>query len=350
MQHIDVRVDVDAHLVAPPERRAPLVELLRGGQESRVVLRHPVRLDAAGQVEHPDADRDDGGEAEDVERADGDEHDVECRTTVRTRHTPGVPEVLEVELARRAVADVLSGAVIRSVLVTDDLVVGPGVDQLVAGAEIEGLDRRGKQLVMVTDRGRVGVHFGMTGRWLLDDVSTIGELAYGSGTDDPRWDRWVLAIEPATGGGPVRLRLHDPRRLARVLLDPDVDRLGPDALSLTRRELAAALARRTAPVKAVLLDQETIAGLGNMLVDEVLWWSAIDPRRMARSLTDDEVAALHSAIKRRLPVMLRRGGSHTGVLSPDVRRGDVPCPRDGAPLLRATVGGRATVWCSAHQR
>lgn len=253
-------------------------------------------------------------------------------------------------MARRGVADVLPGARVRRVLVTDDLVVGPGVDDLITGAEIERVDRTGKQLVLLTDRGRVGVHFGMTGRWLLDDVSTIGELAYGSGSDDARWDRWALELKPPTGRGPRRLRLHDPRRLARVVLDPDVDRLGPDALSLTRRRLAAALARRTAPVKAVLLDQEAVAGLGNMLVDEVLWWSAIDPRRPARSLTSDEVVALHSAIRRRLPVMLRRGGSHTGVLSPDVRGGDVPCPRDGTPLSRATVGGRTTVWCSVHQR
>lgn len=261
-----------------------------------------------------------------------------------------MPEVLEVELARRGVADVLGGALVRRVLVTDDLVVGPGVDDVIAGAEIERLDRVGKQLILVTDRGPVGVHFGMTGRWLLDDVSTIGELAYGSGSDHARWDRWVLEVKPAGRRAVRRLRLHDPRRLARVRLDPDVDRLGPDALSLTRRQLHAALARRTAPVKAVLLDQEAIAGLGNMLVDEVLWWSGTDPRRPARSLDADEVAALQSAIRRRLPVMLRRGGSHTGVLSPDVRHGDVPCPRDGAPFRRAVVGGRTTLWCSAHQR
>lgn len=273
-----------------------------------------------------------------------------CRIALPTRHTRTVPEVLEVELARRGVTDLLSGAVVRRVLLSDDLVVGPGVDDLITGAEIESLDRRGKQLVIVTDRGRVGVHFGMTGRWLVDDVSTIGELAYGSGNDHPRWDRWVLEVEPADGRGPVRLRLHDPRRLGRVVLEPDIGRLGPDALRLTRRQLAEVLARRTAPVKAVLLDQEAIAGLGNMLADEVLWWSGIDPRRAARSLNDGEVAALHSAIKRRLPVMLRRGGSHTGVLSPDARRADVPCPRDGAPLMRATIGGRTTVWCSAHQR
>lgn len=266
------------------------------------------------------------------------------------RHTLVVPEVLEVELARRSVADVLTGARVRRVVVSDDLVVAPGVDEVITGARIEEVRRVGKQLVLETDRGAVGVHFGMTGRWLLDDVSTIGELAYGSGSDHARWDRWVIDLVPAGRRTLRRLRLHDPRRLARVTFDPDVDRLGPDALSLSRRQLAAALARRAAPVKAVLLDQLAVAGLGNLLVDEVLWWSGIDPHRPARSLDATEVAALHGAIRRRLPVMLRRGGSHTGTLSPDVRRGLPPCPRDGAPLSRGTVGGRTTVWCAAHQR
>ena len=77
------------------------------------------------------------------------------------------------------------------------------------------------------------------------------------------------------------MRLHDPRRLGRVVLDPDIARLGPDVLTLRRRRARRALAGRRAPLKAVLLDQHAIAGLGNLLVDEVLWWSGIDPRRTA---------------------------------------------------------------------
>ena len=102
-------------------------------------------------------------------------------------------------------------------------------------------------------------------------------------------------------------------------------------------------------MKAVLLDQAAVAGLGNMLVDEVLWWAGIDPHRPAGTLTPDEVAELHRAIRRRLPVMLRRGGSHTGTLSPTRRAGGM-CPRDGGELRRDVVGGRTTVWCPAHQR
>ncbi|MFM8972305.1 MAG: formamidopyrimidine-DNA glycosylase, partial [Actinomycetota bacterium] len=73
--------------------------------------------------------------------------------------------------------------------------------------------------------------------------------------------------------------LRDPRRLGAVELNPDESRLGPDALTLTFAQLDRAFATRTAPVKAVLMDQQRIAGLGNMLVDEALWRAAVDPAR-----------------------------------------------------------------------
>lgn len=255
-----------------------------------------------------------------------------------------MPEVLEVELTRRGLLGLI-GDTVFAVDRTDPLVVAEGVDAMTTGSTITGLARRGKQLVVLTDGPSVGIHLGMTGRVLLDDVSTIGELAYGSRDDHARWDRWVLSF--ASGR---RLRLHDPRRLARVVLDPDVERLGPDALTLRKVDLAAALRRRRAPLKAVLLDQHAIAGLGNMIVDEVLWWAGIDPHRIAGDLTDTDVADLHRHLRRRLPVMLRRGGSHTGVLSPAVRANPGPCPRDGRELARGAVGGRTTIWCPDHQR
>lgn len=254
-----------------------------------------------------------------------------------------MPEVLEVELTRRE-AQGLVGRVVIAVERTDELVVGAGVDLEVPGSVIEAVSRRGKLLVLHTDAPLVGIHFGMTGRLLRDGSAAIDRLAYGAGDDDPRWDRWVVQLDDGS-----RLRLHDPRRLGRVWLDPDVDRLGPDVLALRRKELASVLANRRAPVKAVLLDQHAVAGLGNMLVDEVLWWSAIDPHRPATSLEADAVAALHRAIRRRLPVMLRRGGSHTGTLSPARRVAGARCPRDGATLRRDAVGGRTTVWCPTHQ-
>jgi formamidopyrimidine-DNA glycosylase len=261
-----------------------------------------------------------------------------------------MPEALEVELARLA-SDGLVGRTFVGVEATDALVVGDGVDEAVPGATVEAIGRRGKLLVVHTDGPTLGIHFGMTGRLLRDGDEPIGRLAddqrlvYGPGSDLPVWDRWAVRLDDGS-----RLRLQDPRRLGRVWLEPDVERLGPDALTLRKVDLAAALAGRRAPLKAVLLDQTAIAGLGNMLVDEVLWWSSIDPRRPAASLGADEVTALQHAIRRRLPVMLRRGGSHTGTLSPARRKPGGHCPRDGAELRRDVVGGRTTVWCPSHQR
>jgi formamidopyrimidine-DNA glycosylase len=256
-----------------------------------------------------------------------------------------VPEILEVELSRQAITKVVGRAVV-AVERTDPIIVAPGVDELLPGRRVTGVDRRGKLMVIHTDGPDLGVHYGMTGRLLRDgDEPAIERLVYGANSDHERWDRWVGLLDDGT-----RLRFHDPRRFGRMWLDPDIDRLGPDALTLRRRDLAAALAKRRAPVKAVLLDQAAVAGLGNLLVDEVLWWSGIDPRRTAAGLAPDEVAALHRAIRRRLPVMMRRGGSHTGTLSPDLRASGGRCERDGTALERGHVGGRTTVWCPSHQR
>ena len=141
--------------------------------------------------------------------------------------------------------------------------------------------------------------------------------------------------------------LRDPRRLGAVELDPDESRLGPDALTLTARQLDDALGARTAPVKAMLMDQHRIAGLGNLLVDEVLWRAGIDPARTAAAVTPDERRTLHKSIRTALRVMDRRGGSHTGDLPRDL---DVPCPRDGGALQRRTIAGRTTFSCRVHQR
>ena len=184
----------------------------------------------------------------------------------------------------------------------------------------------------------------MTGRPILDDGTAPMQLEYGSNRDEPAWNRFVLDFE-----GDGRLRINDPRRLGGVELDPAEDRLGADVLSLGLRDLRSAL-RSAAPVKSVLLDQHRIAGLGNMLTDECLWQAGIDPTRPARSLDDDEVRRLHRTIRRVLPRMLAAGGSHTGRLEPAVRRSGAVCPKDGAPLVRRMIGGRATYSCSKHQR
>ena len=101
-------------------------------------------------------------------------------------------------------------------------------------------------------------------------------------------------------------------------------------------------------LKARLLDQRRVAGLGNLLVDEALWRAGLSPLREARSLDAPESARLHRNIRRTLAVLGERGGSHTGDLQPARVRGGC-CPRDGTPLRREQVGGRTTYWCPEHQ-
>jgi formamidopyrimidine-DNA glycosylase len=146
----------------------------------------------------------------------------------------------------------------------------------------------------------------------------------------------------------LHLFLRDPRRLGAVELDPDEDRLGPDAFALTLPELRAITAKSRAPIKAVLMDQSRIAGLGNLLCDEALWRAGVDPARLANTLDADATRRLHRAIRDTLRVLGRRGGSHTGDLTSQ-REPGAHCPKDGAPLLRRTVGGRTTYSCPVHQ-
>jgi formamidopyrimidine-DNA glycosylase len=109
------------------------------------------------------------------------------------------------------------------------------------------------------------------------------------------------------------------------------------------------LGRSRAPVKAVLMDQSRVAGLGNLLCDEVLWRAGIDPARPANTLDAGETRRVHRAIRDTLRVLGRRGGSHTGDFTSQ-REAGAHCPRDGAPLVRRTVGGRTTYSCPVHQR
>ena len=143
--------------------------------------------------------------------------------------------------------------------------------------------------------------------------------------------------------------MRDSRRLGGVTLDPLESKLGPDALAVTLGQLRVALGRSTAPLKARLMDQARLAGVGNLAADEALWRAGLDPRRPAGSLTDNELRRLQRHLRQTMADLLDRGGSHTGDLMPE-RAVEGVCPKDGAPLVRARVGGRTTWWCPQHQQ
>jgi formamidopyrimidine-DNA glycosylase len=257
-----------------------------------------------------------------------------------------VPELIEVEAYRRQ-AEAAIGRTITDAPVLDPCGLRHAdpehVRVALTGVTVEGARRIGKLLLLDTDGPVVGLRFGMTGRLLVDDSASVSGLLYGGSGDDPGWDRFVLRF--ADGGD---LRIRDPRRLGGMELDPDETRLGPDAARLTSAQLADALRGSRTSLKARLLDQRRVAGLGNLLVDEALWRAGIDPARPAGDLDRREIRRLAASITATVADLTARGGSHTGDLQPARQRGAC-CPRDGAALDRRTVGGRTTYSCPAHQ-
>jgi formamidopyrimidine-DNA glycosylase len=259
-----------------------------------------------------------------------------------------MPEMLEVEAARALIEARALDRPISHVFAPDAWYLKRGLVAAALAVALPGrafvaARRRGKLMMLDTsDDGPVlGLHLGMSGRVVIDGEAAGDPLVYASNRPDEAWHRFGVVF--ADGGA---LYLRDPRRLGAVELDPDENRLGPDASDLTRRQLGALTTASRAPIKAVMMDQSRIAGLGNLLTDEALWRAGIDPARTANTLTDEDVAVLYRAIRLTLRVLGRRGGSHTGDLPRDR---DVPCPRDGTSLLRRTVAGRTTFSCPLHQ-
>ncbi len=259
-----------------------------------------------------------------------------------------MPEGIEVEMYRRA-AERVVGRTISVVLAPDTLMCrgATSPEQLVdalTGARILAARRLGKLLMIDTTSVTLGMRFGMTGRLIVDGVAAIEELEYGAKRDDEAWNRFGLRF--LEGG---ELWLNDSRRLGGVELDPDVAALGPDAFIVTLPQLAVALAGSLVSVKARLLDQHRIAGIGNLLADETLWRAGIDPARRSADISVAEIKALHRELRRVLTELTRRGGSHRGDLQSQ-RHPHGVCPHDGAPLRRRTISGRTSFSCPLHQR
>ena len=248
-----------------------------------------------------------------------------------------MPELPDVELARRVIEDRALGRRVAEVEDSDTWVSRPhapgDIASALTGASLTAAHRHGKTMWVETDRGPVlGLHLGMTGGIRVDEEP------------DPKgWDRFALTFED---GG--RLALRDMRRLGRAILDPDLSRLGPDAGEVGRRDFAERVGRGSAPIKARLMDQAVIAGVGNLMADEILWRARINPRTPSGELSADELGLLRRAMREVVRLTIRRGHAGAGDINPERVPGGV-CPRCGAPLERARVGGRTTYWCPRDQ-
>jgi formamidopyrimidine-DNA glycosylase len=272
-----------------------------------------------------------------------------------------VPELPEVETVRRAIAPVLEGARLEHVEIRDARLVRPFDPAIVArelvGERVTDVGRRGKYLIVRFDSGRaLLVHLRMTG--------SLRHATRGALADDPH-ARAVIRLD---NGSDVAYR--DIRRFGTWELFEEGElapylraRLGPEPLgSLSAAQLGRRLEGRRAPLKSALLDQRTIAGLGNIYVDEALWHSRLHPLRVAGSLDEVELSRLHRAIRR----VLRRGIERQGATLRDYAlpdgasgtmqnefqaygRGGEPCERCRTTLVRIVVGGRTTTFCPRCQ-
>jgi formamidopyrimidine-DNA glycosylase len=275
-----------------------------------------------------------------------------------------VPELPEVESVRRRLVPVLEGRRFERVEIADARLTRP-FDPAEVARELEGervvaVDRRGKYLIVRFESGRaLLVHLRMTGSFRLraaaadalpEDVHRRAVVRLDDGSDAAyrdvrRFGTWQL-LEPGE-------------------LQPYLDaRVGPEPLDpkFTARELATRLAKRRAPVKAAILDQRTLAGVGNIYADEALWRARIHPLREAGSLEPGEVRKLRQAIRDVLLLGIERQGSTLRDYAlPDGEAGGMqdefkvygrlgePCDRCGTPIERIVVGGRGTWYCPRCQ-
>ena len=247
-----------------------------------------------------------------------------------------MPELPEAERARQALESVvgrrISGVDDRDTYVCRPHPPGEIADALV-GQRLAGAHRRGKFLWLDTVEGpTLGLHLGMAGR-----------IVFEQDDESSRWDRFTVEFEDGT-----RFALRDKRRLGRALLNPDFRHVGPDAAIVSRSDFRSLIGAGRAPVKARLLDQRAISGVGNLLADQILWQARILPGRAVSELSVRDLDRLRRELRAAIRSAVRLGGAHTGSFV--VARGpDGVCPRCSAALGRGRVGGRTTYWCPVCQ-
>jgi len=264
-----------------------------------------------------------------------------------------LPELPEVETERGRLAARLEGRRIVSARIDDPRLTRPDEPAWTAarlsGERVDGVERRGKYLIVRLAGGQVLlVHLRMTGGFRYEHASH---------------ERAVLELDDGT-----RIAYRDLRRFGTwLLLDPEEAeahleiRLGPEPLGrgFTAAYLAKRLAGRKAPVKAAILDQRTVAGLGNIYADESLWHARIHPLRPAGGLDADDIARLREGIRRALRLGIRRQGADLGDgtyaggrMQHEFRvygRTGEPCDRCGTPIEKTRAGGRGTWFCPSCQ-
>jgi formamidopyrimidine-DNA glycosylase len=272
-----------------------------------------------------------------------------------------VPELPEVETIARTLREggqgrePLPGRVIeRAHLLWARTLAEPAAEIFLArlpGQVVQGVDRRGKYLILRLSRDALLVHLRMSGDMITGPVAD----EQGAPVPPAPHDRLLLDF-----AGNLRVAFNDARKFGRAWLVPDPEMvtagLGPEPLSaeFTPELLHQRLQACDRQIKPLLLDQTFLAGLGNIYTDEALFAAGIHPLRRSRSITREEAGRLWAAIRAALAEGIRRNGAsidwvYRGGGFQDVfqvyQRTGKACPACGAPIVRITVGQRGTHYC-----
>ena len=269
-----------------------------------------------------------------------------------------MPELPEVETIKNELSPHVVGRIISGItLFWEGMLRQPSLAEFysrISRREITGLSRRGKYLIFSLSSGDLLViHLKMSGSLLVGKDSS----------EPPKYSRAIIRLDDGTS-----IFFSDPRKFGMMRLVKDdssiLGRLGPEPLeaSFTPQVLTQRLSKRKAPLKAALLDQSFVAGIGNMYADEALFLAKIHPLRPSNSLSQYEIKRLHSAIRQVLRSAITNGGaSIMNYLRPDGTPGTAHfefkvahgrgknCPNCGTPLKRIAVRNRGTYFCPKCQ-
>ncbi len=259
-----------------------------------------------------------------------------------------MPELPEVETYRRFFAEHAEGRIVRAVDVLDPEIVRNAAPQdvgrLLTGHRFDEPGRQGKWLVCPAGGPTLVFHFGMTGDFIWS----------GDEPDRHRHDRLVLVFDEG------ELRYRNMRRLGGVWLAENDEQLnlvlgglGPDALAIERDEFLGSLSRRRGGVKALLMNQRLVSGIGNLVADEILWQARIHPQRRVEDLSPEDRGRLFRTMHRVLAAAVEDVGyleTNRRWLSRVRGRPGARCPRCGTMLSRTVVAGRTTYFCPSCQR
>ena len=269
-----------------------------------------------------------------------------------------MPELPEVETVKNELSPYIIGRCVTGItLVWEGIVKEPSVEEFrsrLIGQRITGIARRGKYLIFSLSSGdSLIIHLKMTGSLIIgQDLSEL-----------PKFTRAIIHLDNG-----IHVFFRDPRKFGvmRLVKDGDsiVGKLGPEPLEadFTPQVLAQRLAKRKAPIKALLCEQNLIAGIGSMYADEALFATRIHPLRSGDSLSQDEIERLHGAIRQILWAAIdNKGASVNTYFRPDGTKGTAhfefkvahcggePCANCGTPVERVVVRNRGSYFCPKCQ-